>query len=176
MRKVSPSGEVSASYPLQPVGLPVQPRVLFLSPCPLFSLAGLTLALSNQQQSFQKALDIGAHDRRGEAASQVSSDQAHLLASHRGAFPQAKTCDQRLDIPFHRFQLEQEVWSQCLNVSKPFTKIECYRAQSSHEHDLGALDPAWSNSKKQPIFREWFFQVRLRLPEARGAPWLQQIL
>ena len=90
LREVSPSGEVSASYPLQPVGFPLQPRVLFLSPCPLSSLVGLTLALSNQQQSFQKALDIGAHDRRGEAASQVSS------ANLRGAFPQAKTCDPRL--------------------------------------------------------------------------------
>ena len=54
----------------------------------------------------------------------------------------------------------------------------------NHEHDLGALDPAWSNSKKRPIFRDWFFQVRLRLPEARGAGyrdlagalWLQQIM
>ena len=124
MRKVSPSGEVSAGYPLQPVGFPLQSRVLLLSPCPFSSLACLTLALSNQQQSFQEALDIGAHDRRGEAASQVSSDQAHLLASLRGTFPQAKTCDPRLyhlvisnqllNISFHRFQLEQEVWSQCL--------------------------------------------------------------
>ena len=50
LREVSPSEEVSASYPLQPVGFPLQPRVLFLSPCPLFTLAGLTLALSNQAE------------------------------------------------------------------------------------------------------------------------------